>query len=78
MVQHISQLLKTCVPLREYEFSKSCHPWINEKCVSAIVAKHSSEGTTEHYHLQETCSEILFEEYSNHVQRTKAKNTELP
>ena len=51
----------------------SSHPWLNERCVDLIRAKHESEGTTQFPEAATACSAGILEEYNAYIQRLRVK-----
>ena len=78
LVEFILTIAKEFIPLREYSFMKSTHPWLNQKCIDFVASKHAAENTDKYKELQEICSKALMNEYTEHVGRMKAKVSSLP
>ena len=60
---HLFSILRLHIPERMLHAGKSAHPYVNERCLLAIRAKHESQGTDEFTAASAACSAILFEEY---------------
>ncbi len=54
-------ILRRHIPERELLERKSVHPWVNERCLSAIRAKNASFGTDEFALKSAECSAVIFE-----------------
>ncbi len=66
-------ILRRHIPERELLERKTTHPWVNERCVSAIRAKNASLGATEFASESAKCNAIIFEEFVEYVQRMRDK-----
>ena len=55
----------------------STHPWLNDRCRAAIEAKTAAKGTVNEHQARDECSQVLCEEHSKFVERTKTKLREL-
>ena len=49
-------LLCSHIPFKEVLLKKRSHPWMNERCESAIAAKTAAEGTTQHAAASRQCT----------------------
>ena len=50
------------VPKRTVEEDKGTHPWLNERALKAVNAKHGAEGTIQGKDVSVRCSEVILEE----------------
>ena len=66
------------IPRKVIETKKSSHPWLNDRCKSAIDRKNAAEGTMRFKTESAKCVEILNEERASYVQRVKTKLVSLP
>ena len=66
-------ILRRHIPERELLERKSVHPWVNERCLSAIRGKNASFGTDEFALKSAECSAVIFEEFIGHVKRSRDK-----
>ena len=69
--------LWTHIPYEEVAIKKSSHPWLNEKCQSAISAKKRSEGQADFEQKRKECSQALAEEYQGYLSQLKTKIAKL-
>ena len=78
LVDHILCVAKQFIPLREYSFTASAHPWLNQNCIDLVAPKHAAENMPNYKQMQEQCTQGLLEEYKKHITRTKSKIADLP
>ena len=74
----VLSLVRKHVPVKKSSGARSTHPWLNERCLALVAAKHRAEGTPEYERCLRECSEGLLQEYKNYVQKTREKLRELP
>ena len=70
---HVLQLAEQCIPREHKKFVKSTHPWLSERAVSAVQAKHLAQGKADEHEKSQQCSKILLDEFHEHVQRSRHK-----
>ena len=75
---YVLKLAKKFIPIREYAFPKSSHPWLNEKCLELVLNKHNAEGKEDYEFQRDLCSKGLSTEFKCHAERMKAKVSGLP
>ena len=66
------------IPRKVVETKKSTHPWLNNRCMNAILRKNDSEGSAHFERDRLNCISVLGEERTKYVERTKAKLASLP
>ena len=66
------------IPRKNIETKKSSHPWLNDRCKSAIDRKNAAEGTIRFKTENAMCADVLNEERASYVQRVKTKLASLP
>ena len=76
--EYVLKLAKKFIPIREYAFPKSSHPWLNEKCLELVLNKHNAEGKEDYELQRDLCSKGLSTEFKCHAERMKAKISGLP
>ena len=59
------------IPLRIFSDNKSQHPWLNNRCRTAISKKHASEGTPNYNRFRNECSVIITDEYLKHLSQLR-------
>lgn len=69
---------KLFVPIREYSFPKSSHPWLNDKCIDLVAKKHAAQGTPDYELIRDKCTKGLLHEFQSHSMRMKSKISGLP
>ena len=67
------ELMKENIPSRVSLILKSSHPWINERCKTAIRAKNRAEGTERYEGDAKRCMEVIGEEYARFLSATRFK-----
>ena len=61
------------IPYREIKEVKKSHPWLNTKYKDAIKDKNDTEGSPDFDAKQKRCAQILKEEYSHYLEKSKYK-----
>ena len=69
----VLNILGRHIPSRVLHERKSAHPWVNDRCLSAIRMKNAAVGTDNSASEAKRCSDILFEEYLSYVRRMRDK-----
>ena len=76
--EHVFHTTKLHIPYQNCSMQKSAHPWLNERCATAVASKCAAAGTSGSAAAQEQCNSVLSEEYHNHVNRLRSKLSILP
>ena len=76
--EHVFHTAKLHIPCQKCSMQKSAHPWLNERCATAVARKCAAAGTSGFAAAQHECSSVLSEEYYNHVNRLRSKLSTLP
>ena len=74
----IRQTLRELVPTKTISNTSSSHPWLNDRCRSAIDKKLDALGTDQEVIARDHCSQVLLEEHDNFLERTRKKLSKLP
>ena len=69
----IIALLEDYVPSEQIQVRTGSHPWFNEDCQEAVLAKQLAWGTASQREASEKCSQILFREYGKYIAATRQK-----
>ena len=69
--------VKRHVPTRTVATKKSTHPWLTDRCASAVMDKLASVGTPSFDEKRDACATILREEYDTYIQKTKGELEQL-
>ena len=73
LTETLLKALKEAVPERTLYEKKTTHPWLTEKAVQLVAAKHAAEGTEKEQEAVEECSAGLLEEYLAYVERVRGE-----
>ena len=65
--------MEVCILQRMQRVRKTSHPWLTEKAVQAVAAKHEAAGTAAESSTAERCSKVLLEEREAHREQTCRK-----
>ena len=76
--EYVLKATQKFIPIREYTFPKSSHPWLNEKWLELVLNKHNTEGKEDYEFQRDLCSKGLSIEFKYHTERMKAKISGLP
>ena len=66
------------MPQEEVKCKQSIHPWLNDRCRTAIIQKNNAEGSDNFSTVQSSCDEVLRQERAKYVERLKQKLSALP
>ena len=66
-------LMEKHIPHEVVQIRSGSHPWFNDICMNAVKEKRLAWGTDSQREKSELCSEVLFEQYLEFIQVTKAK-----
>lgn len=64
---------KCFIPVRTKVERTNTHPWINERCLALVAAKHAAMGTPQLATATAECSDGLLAEYQMFVARTRER-----
>ena len=78
LTSFLQETFQSCVPYRTVEHFKSTHPWLNERCRTAIALKCASECGVDYEASRDHCSKVLVEEYKAYQERVRAELRKLP
>ena len=76
--QELSRQMHMHIPRISKPMEKSTLPWLTDKCVEAIQAKHMAEGTDQYDQIAMHTSAILHQERSAYTAQLKKKMEKLP
>ena len=74
----IKSIAEKHIPRKEITEQKRSHPWINERCKSALSVQNASKGTPEHEEKTAICTAIFREELENHIKKLQEQIRTLP
>jgi hypothetical protein len=66
------------IPKKLFTDKKASHPWLNDRVLALVQAKHDAEGTAEAPTARDLCSAGLKEEYDKYVNREKEALKTIP
>ena len=69
--------IRLFVPYKTIIIPKSSHPWLNETCHKAILAKYQAYGTSSFTIKRDECSEILRQAHDRYIRQTSGKLTTM-
>ena len=71
------RLAKDNIPTVHTNAVKCSHPWVNQKVIDLVAAKHASENTPNFQATAAACSQGLLEEHNKYVAETRRKLCEM-
>ena len=69
--EHVFNTAELYTPYQKCSMQKSAHPWLNERCATAVARKCAATGTSGFAAAEQECNSILSEEYHNHVRHLR-------
>ena len=67
----------TFIPYEELLLKKKSHPWLDEKCATAIQKKNAAEGTPYFDEERQKCQKVIAESFQIHLANLKEKISKL-
>ena len=78
LAEQIREQALRYIPTSTISVKKTKHPWLSERCVRAIDAKHAAEGSDGYAELRRKCSETLASEFKNYTAKLRSEISSLP
>ena len=75
--KELSDIATNFIPRKIIRENKSCHPWIDEDCVRAVMKKNAAEGTVDAALAKAECNLKLSESFRAYVEKTKEELKKL-
>ena len=67
-----------CIPIRVCKEKRKSHPWMTDRCANALAMRASFENSDGYDDACRRCGDVLRDEFRKHVDKIRAKLTELP
>ena len=77
-IDNILRLSRQHIPTRTLREYKGTHPWLDDDCRDAILAKHKRDGQDDYTDACQRCTDVLSRHFALHIQKIRDEMRALP